>query len=425
MRILQIIQRYWPARGGAETYLGEISARLASEGHQVTVATTDALDFELFWDRGCRRMAEPEELYRDVRILRFPVRHLPVPRLSYPACRRVLWLLSAIRPVPVAMLSRLARLTPWVPDLWRWLEATDDDYDVIAGTTICFEPLLEAGLRFAQSRGVPFVICPLTHLGAGARPGGDSLSRFYTMRHQIALVQTSDAVVAQTPAECAFWEKHDVPGERILVAGPGVNPGEVLGGDGMRFRTHHGLQGPLIVSLSAMSYDKGTAHLVDAVRTLWRKGRQVELVLAGAILEPFRRYLEGLPPADRERIRVLGRIDEQEKRDLLAACDVFAMPSRTDSFGIVYLEAWLYRKPVIGAQTWGVSDVIQDGEDGLLVPFGDVQALVRAIDRLLDHPGERMAMGMKGNRKVCHSHTWERKYGLVRDLYSRLMVQKR
>ena len=41
--------------------------------------------------------------------------------------------------------------------------------------------------------------------------------------------------------------------------------------------------------------------------------------------------------------------------------------SCTDSFGIVYLEAWLYRKPVIGARTWGVTDVIADGKDGLLV----------------------------------------------------------
>ena len=56
MRILHIVQRYWPAYGGAEAYLGELSARLAADGHQVTVATTDALDFELFWNPGARRI---------------------------------------------------------------------------------------------------------------------------------------------------------------------------------------------------------------------------------------------------------------------------------------------------------------------------------------------------------------------------------
>jgi glycosyltransferase involved in cell wall biosynthesis len=422
MRILHIIQRYWPARGGAEIYLGEISSRLAADGHQVTVATTDALDFELFWDPRRRRVTERQAYKDSVRILRFPVRHLPLPRLAYPGWRRLLWLLSALRPLPVSMLSYLARYTPWVPDLWRWLASTEETFDLVAGMNVCFEPLLEAGLRFARERRIPYIVYPLTHLGAGAEPGQDPLSRFYTMRHQVDVVRASDAVIAQTPAERVFYEQRGVPRDRVLVAGAGVNSEEVLGGNGERFRDRHGLHGPLVACISAMAYDKGTVHLVEAVRRLWREGRQVELALAGAILAPFRLYLSGLPPADLGRIRVLGQVTEEEKRDLLDAADVFAMPSRTESFGIVYLEAWLYKKPVIGAQTWGVSDVIEDERDGLLVPFGDVPALAAAISRLLDHPDERARLGARGEQKVRRLHTWDRKYELVSDLYRRLVV---
>jgi glycogen(starch) synthase len=420
MHVLHTIQRYWPARGGAEILLEELSNRLAADGHQVTVATTDALDFELFWDPSQRRVAQREEWHRGVRILRFPVRHLPVPSLSYPACRRLLWLLSAIQPIPVQVLSRLARLTPWVPDLWRWLASTDESFDLVTGMTICFEPLLEAGLRFARRRGVPFAICPLTHLGAGAKPGQDALSRFYTMRHQIDLVRASDAVVVLTPSEGTFYEQRGIAKERILVAGPGIDPANVLRGDRRRFRQQHNLSGPVIAFLSAMAYDKGTIHLVEAVRHLWQAGVQVELVLAGAILNPFRHYLASLPPADRQRLHILGPIKEEEKCDLLAACDVFAMPSRTDSFGIVYLEAWLYEKPVIGARTWAISDVIDDEKDGLLVPFGDVQALAQAIKRLIDQPDKRRAMGVTGRQKVEKFHTWDRKYALIKNLYEHL-----
>jgi glycosyltransferase involved in cell wall biosynthesis len=233
-------------------------------------------------------------------------------------------------------------------------------------------------------------------------------------------VKASDAVVAQTPTEREFYLQQGVPPERIHVIGPGVNPADVLGGDGRRFRERHGVRGPLVVSLSAMARDKGTVQVVEALRRLWRSGRQVELVLAGAILTPFRRYLEGLPKEDARRVRVLGAIDEGEKRDLLAACDVLAMPSRTDSFGIVYLEAWLYGKPVIGAQAWGIGDVIADGQDGLLVPFDDAPALADAIAYLLDHPAERAAMGARGERKVHRTHTWEHKCALLRALYGKL-----
>jgi glycosyltransferase involved in cell wall biosynthesis len=421
MRVLHISHRFWPAVGGAETYLDEFSRCLAAQGHQVTVATTDALDFELLYTPGRRRIAEREAERDGVRVVRFPVRHLPGSPLAYAGWRRMLWALSAVGPIPVQAPLSLARYAPWVPDLERWLRSTDEPFDLVAGMNICFESLSTAGLRFARRRGVPFVMHPLTHLGAGDRPGADKVGRSYTMRHQVALVRASDAVVAQTPTERAFYVDRGVSQERVHVVGPGVDPAEVLGGDGRRFRERHGIRSPLVVSLSAMARDKGTVQVVEAVRHLWRAGRQVELALAGAVLTPFRQYLDHLPARDRERIRVLGSIDEREKRDLLAACDMLAMPSRTDSFGIVYLEAWLYRKPVIGARAWGIDDVIEEGRDGLLVPFGDAPALAEAVAYLLDHPAVRSEMGARGERKVYQSHQWGIKHAAVRDLYGRLV----
>jgi glycosyltransferase involved in cell wall biosynthesis len=394
---------------------------LAAEGHSVTVATTDALDFELFWDPARRRISELEGKQNGVRILRFPVRHLPFPQVAYPAWRRLLWTLSALRPCPVVLIQRLSRFTPWVPDLWRWLDQTDEPFDLVAGMTICFEPLIEAGLRFARRRGIPFVAYPLTHLGAGPRPGADSLSRFYTMRHQIELVRQSDAIIAQTPTERDFYCRHGVSPERIHVIGPGFNLEDVLGGDGRRFRERYGLNSPIVFTLSKMSYDKGAMHTTEAMQVLWERGYDAHLVLAGDILTPFKSYFNRLPKHVQERILLLGSIGEAEKRNLLAAGDVLAMPSRTDSFGIVYLEAWLYGKPVVGARTWGVMDVIEDGCDGLLVPFGDVGALAEAIAYLLDHPEQAMTMGVRGKEKALSQHTWERKYPQIRNIYRRLV----
>ena len=115
-------------------------------------------------------------------------------------------------------------------------------------------------------------------------------------------------------------------------------------------------------------------------------------------------------------------MSEETKRDLLAAADLFAMPSRTDSFGIVYLEAWLYGVPVIGARVWGVSDVIHDGEDGLLVPFGDVPALAAAIEKLLDQPQMREEMGARGQRRVYAEYMWSQRHALISQLYAALVA---
>jgi glycogen(starch) synthase len=420
VRILHIIQRYWPAEGGAERHLGELSQRLVADGHDVTVLTTDALDIELFWNGNRRRVEVHHEVHEGVEIIRLPVHHLPMVPLGYPAWRRLLWVLSRSGLATSAFLERVSRYTPYVPDLRTWLRLTDEPFDLVAGMTICFEPLLSAGLDFARARGIPFVAYPLTHLGAGPTPGQDPVSTFYTMRHQVDLVLNSDAAILQTPTEAQFYIDRGLPAERAHVAGPGVNPEDVLGGDGTRFRLTQNIEGPIVAAIGSMSFDKGTETLVEAVEHLWQQGVNVNLVLAGAILGPFEHFLTHLTPETRARLHLLGPIDEITKRDLFAAADVLAMASRTDSFGIIYLEAWLYAKPVIGAQVWGIDDVIEAGVDGLLVPFGDVTALAQAIGGLLADPTAATEMGRNGQEKVYAEHTWVKKYAIPKCVYAAL-----
>ena len=81
--------------------------------------------------------------------------------------------------------------------------------------------------------------------------------------------------------------------------------------------------------------------------------------------------LDSLSPTERSRVTVVEGFAEADKASIFDACDVFALPSIAESSGIVYLEAWLCAKPVIGARIGAVQCVIEDGRDGLLVdPVG-------------------------------------------------------
>jgi glycosyltransferase involved in cell wall biosynthesis len=137
-------------------------------------------------------------------------------------------------------------------------------------------------------------------------------------------------------------------------------------------------------------------------------------------VEEFERFYRRLGPETRQRVIRVGVVRGQEKLDLLAATDVLALPSRIDSFGIVYLEAWAYRKPVIGARAGGVPDVIDAGRDGLLVPFGDVGALSDAIRKLVEHPDLAQTMGERGRAKVESRYTWDQIYARLQVLYQRV-----
>jgi glycosyltransferase involved in cell wall biosynthesis len=426
MRILHVCSRYWPGLGGGENYLREISERLVAEGHSVTVITTDADDTELFWDPSRRRFPGRYAEQGGVRIRRFPLRHLPLAPLSYSLWRYLVFPRLAAWPgFPLHWLIRLSRFTPWSPEMWRWAQTTSETFDLIGAIGILYEPFVALAAQFAIRHNLPLVVTPLTHLGAGARPAQDPVSRYYTMRHQIELVRTADRVAVMTPTEGAFYQQQGVLGERIRVAPPGVTLQAVLGGQAERFRAKHQLRRPIVAFLSAMSPDKGVVHVVQAIQKLWQQGLPVELVLAGKRLATFDRFWLTLPAADRQRIILLGPITEAEKHDLLAASDIVAMPSRTDSFGIIYLEAWLYEKPVIGAQAWGMADVIRDGDDGVLVPFGDVPALAQAIAELVNHPERRERLGRCGAARVHANYTWEQRYAVVRDLYQELFALRR
>jgi glycosyltransferase involved in cell wall biosynthesis len=100
------------------------------------------------------------------------------------------------------------------------------------------------------------------------------------------------------------------------------------------------------------------------------------------------------------------------------------MPSRTDSFGIVFLEAWTYGKPVIGARAGGPQEIIEHRGDGLLVPFSDVESLSREIARLLNDRDLARQLGMAGRRKTLERYTWDRVYAQVAGLYDELVTRR-
>ena len=427
MRVLHVIQRYWPFTGGSELYFQELSESLVARGHQVTVCTTDAWDLEHFWAGGKRRVDRPaREMHNGVRIHRFPVRRPPLPPIYFRVLRRAMAELSDLSrglPAGPGPLLRLGgRISPWVPALEAALRAVPPGrFDLVHSTNITLEAPILAAERLARRVGIPALITPFVHLG---EPGDRRVIRYYTMRHQIGLLQQASRVIVQTGLEARALAALGVHGARLVRVGVGVHPAQVLGGDAARFRTRHGLAPdlPLVLFVGALARDKGALTLLAALRRLWTTGVDARLVLIGATaLADFQDAYARLPAAERARVLLLGYVPDEEKRDAFAACTVFAMPSRTDTFGIVYLEAWLYGKPVIGARAGGVPEVIADGADGYLIRFDDAPALADRIAALIADPALAARLGQAGRAKVLREHTWGRKIDRLVALYEELV----
>ncbi len=407
-RVLYIVHRFWPYVGGAEQVFFELARRTAAAGHAVSVFTTDAWEADHLGEPGYQRVAARQDQVDGVPIRRFRVRHIP--RLR--AFAR--WL-HALDLSP--RLDGLA-LAPFVPALMRWARFGRREFDLVHAGVFPHLPLLQAAAQYCRRHRIPLVCHPMLNLGEPYRAEHDQ--EFLGPAH-LATLASASAVLANTDYEAEVLARQGIDPGKITVASPAVDAAAMVGGDGAAFRRRHALTAPIVLQVSTQSIDKGSVTTVEALKHLWRAGWRVDLVLIGQVRRDFAAYWAAQPDAVRARVRLLDYVPQNEKKDAFAACDVFVMPSRVDSFGLVYLEAWLNQRPVVGCFAGGVPRVIDDGIDGFLVPFGDAGMLAEYLMMLLRDRPRAMRMGQRGRAKVLERHDWQRTAGRILQLYDTLL----
>ena len=399
MRIAWFTHRYHPCVGGAENYGRAMVRRFVAAGHEVDVLTSNAHDLWYFTDRGRRRVDAPTESRVDgARVRRFPVRHRPLQRY-------VGRLLSYAPHWPTR--CRSASYMPILPGIDR----VRGDYDAVFAVGFPYTVFSYAALQTARAAGAPLILTPFLHL---ATPG-DPVRKHYTRPHQIRLLARSDAVVVQTHLEADAVAEWGIPRSRILRLGMAVEHAEVTGGapETIRQRLQIPEGRPVVGHLATLDPNKGSNDLLLAVARLNTErpaDDPIHLVMAGPSSPDFERFLAGMPGGTPPWLSLLGPLPLGDRADFFAALDLFSMPSRTDSFGIVFLEAWANGLAVVAADAGGVPEVVRHDETGLLVPFGDLERLAAALARLLDDPATARRLGEAGRRLVSQGYTWDDRF---------------
>ncbi len=413
MRIAWFSHRYFPCIGGAENYGRAIVRRFVAAGHGVDVFTSDAHDLRYFTDKGRTRVDAPRVSSVDgADVRRFAVRHVPLQRYLGRA-------LSYVPHWPTR--CRFESYMPILPGI----ERVRGDYDAVFAVGFPYTVFSLAALRTAREARSPLLLTPFLHL---ATPG-DPVSRLYSRPHQSRLLSQADAVIVQTGLEAEAVARRGVPKARILTLGMGVEHAEVTGGDGLDFRTRQDIprRSPVIGHLATLDPDKGTTDLVRALERI-NAGTTAEnrayLVLAGPSTARFEAFAAGLASGTRRWLRVIGPLAPGDRPGFFAALDAFAMPSRTDSFGIVFLEAWANGLPVVAAAAGGVVEVVEHGRTGVLVPFGAVEELASAIGGLLADPARARGMGEAGRALVARGYSWDDRFATL-DGWVRSLVKGR
>ncbi len=202
--------------------------------------------------------------------------------------------------------------------------------------------------------------------------------------------------VAISPAVLDCLREGGVSEERSLVIWDAVDAESVRGGRREAVRTELGdsRDGLVLLTMASLVRRKGIDVLIEALKLAG--GLEATLWICGQ--GPAEQDLRERAAPLGERVRFLGW--REDKRDLLAAADIFVLPSRREGVGVAALEAMAAGLPVVASKVGGLGQVIVDGMSGLLVPPEDPRALADALARLGEDADLRRELGARASERA-------------------------
>jgi glycosyltransferase involved in cell wall biosynthesis len=159
------------------------------------------------------------------------------------------------------------------------------------------------------------------------------------------------------------------------------------------------------VTVARLVERKGIDDLVHALARLERGRYHLEIIGSGPAEPALRELVARL--GLRAEVRFMGALDRAGVAARLRAADLFTLPSRAEAFGNVFAEAMAAGLPVVGTAIGGITELVQDGRHGLLVPPRDPAALAAAISLLGEQPALRSAMGARNRAHAVTHLSWE------------------
>jgi glycosyltransferase involved in cell wall biosynthesis len=431
VKVLHIFPQFTPdLLSGSERYEYMLSRKLVELGVEVRVLTTrtrNAYPTAAFTSAWPNDHPAAETSVEGIQIRRFAASFDIGPRLGHALSRLMLrrWQREERRDGAMVRGSRnlvdyYRRRALRRPRIYDWmmlaargpcslgllfhLASTIRQYDAVM---VGFAPfaLMAQIVPIARMFRRPVVVLPLFH-------PQDPYHHFATFYRSFA---RAGALLAQTPYSAALLARL-APGCAPIDLGAGVNLEELADSrtDGVRFREKYRLgDKKIVLFVGRKEFHKRYDLAVEAVDLIGDE--RVVLVMIG-------RDIDGQPVSS-PHVICLGEVDHQDLIDAYDACDVFLLPSENESFGMVFLEAWSRRKPVIGNRVCGpVGCLIDEGENDYLC--STAIEIAGRIAELVADPELAHRLGRAGYEKVVRRYTWDAIAHRVRDLYAELIAAK-
>jgi len=404
MKILHVVQGYYPAIGGTEWLIQRLSEELVRQFQDDgTVFTTDCLNGEGFFKPGAPRLKTGWEERAGVKIRRFPVQR------GISGFLRKVQFLPYHLSLPGNQYLRLLASGPLIPELKKAIR--EHPAEIITSASFPLMHMFTAQRAALETRR-PCILVGCLH----------PADRWGFQRPMIyRAIRKADFYVANTEFEAQYVISKGAEAGQVAVIGAGVDldffreisPREAKDRLGIKDQ-------PLIGFIGQVAAAKGIHVLLKAMQEVWRVFPGSFLLIAGAstlFVETLEKMIGQLPGSQQKQIIRRYDFSPEDKPWLFAAIDLLAYPSGYESFGISFVEAWACKKPVIGGRRGAVASLTTGGRDSLLIKHQVYRDLAEAIILLLTNPDWAQRLGAAGFQKAADRYNWPEIARRYRALY--------
>ncbi len=239
---------------------------------------------------------------------------------------------------------------------------------------------------------------------------------FLNMQKKVARQLPYIITVSYNSAE-HIAQTFDIPRERLRVVYNGIDTSIFYPA-----RENKRLENKLLTVTSGNIAVKGLNHLLEAVAAL-RHQHPVELVVIGkgADNPTVQKLVSSLGIID--YVKFMGEVSTKELAEQYRSAAIVVVPSTYEGFGLPAAEAMACGAPVVATTAGALPEVV--GDAGLLVPPGDIRALVNAISALLHDRAKRLSFGQAGQRRATQNFSWQTAAIRTLDVYSEALERQR
>ena len=254
---------------------------------------------------------------------------------------------------------------------------------------------------------------------------GKLKTRIFILLEKISALVTDRLVMLTEQEKIDHLHFHIAPENKFSVVHSGINLDEFSNTsvDPAAMKRRLGIpEDNLIVgTVGRLTSIKGHRYLIEAARKIAGSRPDTTFVILGdgELLDELKNMVTRSDIE--ENIKFLGwRSDVAE---VMSTFDIFALPSLNEGMGRVLVEAMALGRPIVASNIGGIPDLVVDGENGYLVPVGDVETLAARIRKLLDDPEKREEMGECG-KKIAIDYSANAMVQKIDRVYRKLVVSR-